>query len=74
MPRDIAFDLAEYAANLQLSELPGSAILATKRDIFDTLATTIAGTSAPGVAELLELVSEWGAMGRPLCWCTGGEC
>lgn len=60
MHRDFAFDLAEYAASLQLSNLPNSAITATKLDIFDTLATTIAGTSAPGIKELLNLLAEWG--------------
>lgn len=64
MPRDIAFDLAEYSATLQLSQLPDSAITASKRDIFDTLATTIAGTSAPGVGELLDLFAEWGGNGQ----------
>lgn len=64
MPRDIAFDLAEYAATLQWSQLPDSAITATKRDLFDTLATTIAGTSAPGAGELLDLFAEWGGNGQ----------
>lgn len=64
MPRDIAFDLADYAASLQLSHLPNSAITATKLDIFDTLATTIAGTSAPGIGELLDLLAEWGGNGQ----------
>lgn len=64
MPRDIAFDLADYAASLQLKNLPNSAITATKLDIFDTLATTIAGTSAPGIGELLDLLSEWGGNGQ----------
>lgn len=64
MPRDIAFDLAEYAATLQLKNLPPTAITATKRDIFDTLATTIAGTSAPGVGELLDMFAEWGGKGQ----------
>lgn len=58
--RDIAFDLADYASSLQLSQLPASAIRATKLDIFDTLATTMAGTTAPGVGELLDLLAEWG--------------
>ena len=64
MPRDIAFDLADYAASLQLRDLPASAITATKLDLFDTLATTVAGTSAPGVGELLELLAEWGGNGQ----------
>lgn len=64
MPRDIAFDLADHAASLRLSNLPNSAITATKLDIFDTLATTIAGTSAPGIGELLDLLAEWGGNGQ----------
>lgn len=64
MPRDIAFDLAEYATTLQLSNIPQSAITATKLDIFDTLATTIAGTAAPGVGELLDLIGQWGGHGQ----------
>jgi 2-methylcitrate dehydratase PrpD len=62
--RDIAFDLADYATTLQLSRIPNSAIAATKKDLFDTLATTIAGTSAPGVGELLEMFTEWGGNGQ----------
>ncbi len=64
MPRDIAFDLADYAASLQLKNLPESAITATKRDLFDTLATTVAGVSAPGIGPLLELLAEWGGAGQ----------
>lgn len=64
MPRDIAFDLADYAASLQLHDLPSSAIAATKLDILDTLATTIAGASAPGVGELLDLFEQWGGNGQ----------
>lgn len=64
MPRDIAFDLAEYAASLKLSDLPDSAIKASKLDIFDTLSTTIAGSSAPGIGELLDLTGIWGGNGQ----------
>jgi len=34
--RDIAFDIAEYAASLQLRDIPASAIAATKKDLIDT--------------------------------------
>lgn len=64
MSRDIAFDLAEYATALKLSDLPQSAIQASKLDIFDTLATTVAGSSAPGIAELLDLAEAWGGHGQ----------
>ncbi len=64
MPRDIAFDLADYATSLKLSGIPDSAVAATKRDILDTLATTIAGAWAPGVGELLDLFGQWGGHGQ----------
>lgn len=64
MSRDIAFDLSEYAASLQLRDIPASAIAATKKDVLDTLATTIAGASAPGVGELLDLFGQWGGHGQ----------
>ncbi|CAE6960549.1 MmgE/PrpD family protein [Paraburkholderia domus] len=60
MSQDIAFTLAEYAAALRMRDLPTSTIAATKLDIFDTLSTTIAGTSSPGIGELLNLIEEWG--------------
>jgi len=58
--KDAAFKLAEYAANLQFKNLTDSAIAATKTDVLDTLSTTIAGSSAPGIGELLQLADEWG--------------
>lgn len=60
MTQDIAFALSDYAVSLQMSDIPASALQATKLDLFDTLATTIAGTFSPGVGELLELLDEWG--------------
>lgn len=64
MHRDIAYDLAEYATSLQLGQIPDSALKATKLDIFDTLATTISGSSAAGIGELLELTEAWGGNGQ----------
>lgn len=64
MPQDIAFDLADYATSLKLSDIPDSAIQASKLDIFDTLATTIAGSSAAGIGELLDLTGSWGGHGQ----------
>lgn len=63
MNQDIAFDLARYAAELRLEDLPASAVAATKQDIFDSLSTGIAGSSAQGIQEMLELADDWG--GKP---------
>lgn len=60
MKRDIAYDLAEYASSIQFEDLPASTVEATRKDIFDSLSTGIAGSSAKGVAEWMELAEEWG--------------
>lgn len=64
MSKDVAFTLAEYATSLQIGRIPSSALAATKLDIFDTLATTIAGSSAAGIGQLLTLLEEWGGNGQ----------
>lgn len=56
--RDKAYDLAEYAATLRYEDIPESAIEATKRDIYDSLATGLVGSTALGVEELMEWAGE----------------
>ncbi len=56
--RDIAYDLAEYAAGIKYEDIPQSAIEATKRDIFDSLATGLVGSTALGITELMEWADE----------------
>lgn len=60
MERDVAWKLAEFAANIEIEDLPASAIAGTKRDLFDSLATGLAGDTAKGLAEIIELAREWG--------------
>jgi len=60
MKRDVAYDLAEFAVNLKIGDLPESAVRAVKNDIFDSLATGMAGNSAKGVQEMVDLAREWG--------------
>lgn len=57
---DFTYDVAKYVVNTNYSDIPEEAIKATKQDIYDSLATAIAGSSAPGIAQILELCSEWG--------------
>ncbi len=60
---DIAYTLAKIIVNLGYDQLPPAAVDATKKDILDILGTMVAGSNAPGVIELAELVGEWG--GKP---------
>lgn len=57
---DFTYDVAKYVVNTNYSDIPAEVIEATKRDIYDSLSTAIAGSSAPGIAEILELCSDWG--------------
>lgn len=60
MERDVAYDLAEFAVNLKIQDIPKAAMEAAKNDIFDSLATGMAGNSAKGVQEMVDLAREWG--------------
>ncbi len=60
---DIAFTLAKHIVDLGFDQLPQAAVDATKKDILDILGTMVAGSNAPGVIELAQLVGEWG--GKP---------
>jgi 2-methylcitrate dehydratase PrpD len=57
---EFAFELAEFAIGLTGDALPEPVVAAVKTNVFDTLACAVAGSSAPGVAETLELGREWG--------------
>ena len=61
--QDLAVTLSEYATTLQYEQINENAIRMTKLDIMDTFATLVAGSSAEGIQELLEIVEEWG--GKP---------
>ena len=52
--------IARYIVNTQFEDLPSDAISATKEHILHTLGTVLAGSSAPGAAELLALLEETG--------------
>ena len=57
---DFATVLARFACDLALGDLAAPVVAAAKINIFDTLACTAAGSSAPAVAETRELAVEWG--------------
>src|SRR5918996_3121335 len=60
MPADPALTLAEHVCRTTFVDLPPDAVVATKRDILDTLGAMLGGSVAPGIAELVRLVQRWG--------------
>jgi len=58
--QDAAFDLSRNAVNAKFEDLSSDAVEVTKKDIFDTLGTTIAGSTSAGGKEVVEMGREWG--------------
>jgi 2-methylcitrate dehydratase PrpD len=57
---ELADKISEYATSLDYAQINKKAIFMTKLDIIDTLATLVAGSSAEGIEEVLEIIKDWG--------------
>lgn len=57
---ELAGLIAEFAANMSLSTMTQGVVASAKVNIFDTLTCAVAGSSAPGVEDLVELARSWG--------------
>jgi 2-methylcitrate dehydratase PrpD len=57
---DFAYLLADWAANLRFADLSRQTAAAAKANIVDTLACAVAGSTAPVVAEIVDLARTWG--------------
>jgi 2-methylcitrate dehydratase PrpD len=60
MNADPAFILAEHVCHTSFTDLPDEAVIATKRDILDTLGAALGGSIAPGITAIAGLVKHWG--------------
>lgn len=58
--RDLAVDYAAPAASLTFADLDDATVSATLDALFDTLAVSLGGLTAPGVPEVREAMAEWG--------------
>ncbi|MFH1486358.1 MAG: MmgE/PrpD family protein, partial [Chloroflexota bacterium] len=70
---DAAVALAKNAARTRYSDIPVEAVEATKKDIIDTLGTTMAGSAAAGGREIAELMRESGCGGKSTILVYGGK-
>ena len=52
--------LIDNAVHTRFADIPESAVEGARKSILDAFATTIAGSSAPGVAEVLDALKHWG--------------
>jgi len=73
MDADPALILAKHVCHTRFTDLPHEAVMATKRDILDTLGAMLGGSLAPGIAELSGLVRHWGGREESSLLLIGGK-
>jgi 2-methylcitrate dehydratase PrpD len=70
---DIIADLVKQMVETQFSDLPCNVIEVEKKFILDSLGVAIAGSSAPGCREIVDLVKEWGGKAEATVIAYGGQ-
>jgi len=71
--KDLAYELAGNAAVIKYELLPEDIVGITKKFILDTLATTVAGSSAPGCQSVVGQVKDWGGKEESTVLVYGGK-
>ncbi|MDI7259277.1 MAG: MmgE/PrpD family protein [Thermodesulfobacteriota bacterium] len=57
---DAIYDLAKYIVNTRYEDIPQNVVKIAKKFIIDSIGVGMAGSSAPGNAEIMDLIKEWG--------------
>jgi 2-methylcitrate dehydratase PrpD len=70
---DLVLDLARFVANIDTAKLDPSVVEAVKCNILDTLSCALAGSSAKAIAEVSDLVREWGGAPQADMFVFGGK-
>lgn len=57
---DLSALIANHIVKIDYDDIPLEAIEAAKKEVIDSLATALGGTTKPGIPELVALAREWG--------------
>ncbi len=68
---DAAYIFARDLVNATYQDIPHDVVEATKTHILDFLGVALAGSSQPGIRELLEIVADWGGKEESSVLCYG---
>jgi 2-methylcitrate dehydratase PrpD len=71
---DAIFDLAHNFVNLKYKDLPKAAVESAKKEVLDSLAVALGGSSKAGVGELIDMVKEWGGTKQSTVIAHGMKC
>ncbi len=71
---DAIYGFARNIVGTDYEAIPGEAIEAAKREILDSLATALGGSSKAGIGELVDMVKEWGGSEQSTVIAYGFKC
>jgi len=69
--------ISEFVKNFtrtRYEDIPGAAVEAVKKEVLDSLATALGGSSKAGVGELVDMVKEWGGSKQSTVIAYGFKC
>ena len=67
-------EFVKHFIRLRYEDIPGDAVESAKREVLDSLATALGGSSKPGVRELVDIVKEWGGNEQSTVIAYGVKC
>ena len=67
-------DLVKHFIRTSYENIPGDAVESAKREVLDSLATALGGSSKAGVKELVDMVKEWGGSEQSTVIAYGVKC
>jgi 2-methylcitrate dehydratase PrpD len=67
---DAIYQFVKNFVGIQYEDLPREVVEVTKKEVLDLLGVALAGFSAPGVKELLDVITDWGGKreSRMILW------
>src|SRR5512137_968456 len=71
---DLSTLFASHLVKTQYADIPPEAIAAAKKEVLDSLATALGGTTKPGVPQLVSLAQEWGGTPQSSIFGYGIKC
>jgi 2-methylcitrate dehydratase PrpD len=71
---DAIFDFVKNFTVTRYEDISGDAVEAAKREVVDSLATALGGSSQDGVGELVDMVKEWGGNQQSTIIAYGMKC
>ena len=67
-------EFVKHFTRLKYEDLPAAAVQAAKKEVLDSLATALGGSSKAGVGELVDMIKEWGGTQQSTVIAYGFKC